>query len=495
MKAILYIRVSTEDQADPLNLAKQETCCRTFCAQRGYTVVEIFKDIESARTADRAEFQRMRLFCKQHRRDVDFVVVQDLSRLARNSVDQGQCIADLRALGVKLFSVYEPNVDDTAAGRFAAGMLGAVNEFFSNSLSEKMRDRMRASVAAGRFPFPAPIGYINTGGTPNIIPDPERAPLIRRAFELIAAGHKRADVLKTITDAGLRTRRGNRLTPQVFYALLHKPIYCGWISPPSMNIRVQGSHEPIVSEEIFSASQQILLGKKAVVAHKRVNPGLPLKVFVRCAVCGTPLTGGICRGRTKTYERYWCRKKGCRAVKTSKQNLETTFIHLLKRLSPRAEVRSSFPKIAERVFAQQQAGSEANTKRLTARLEKFTQLKSALLTAKLSGEVLQDDYEEARARYAREIVVIGQELQAAHVTGMTLAGFLRFVELSLMDIAAAWARAAPAQRQRVQTLLFEDGLSYDQSLNSLNHSNPCLFNVLEQITTENFLLASLTVQL
>jgi hypothetical protein len=35
-------------------------------------------------------------------------------------------------------------------------------------------------------------------------------------------------------------------------------------------------------------------------------------------------------------------------------------------------------------------------------------------------------------------------------------GFLRFVELSLMDIAVAWAQAAPAQRQTVQTLLFEE---------------------------------------
>jgi hypothetical protein len=92
--------------------------------------------------------------------------------------------------------------------------------------------------------------------------------------------------------------------------------------------------------------------------------------------------------------------------------------------------------------------------------------------------------------FACEILVIEEQLQAAHATGMNLTGFLRFVELSLIDFAAAWEQAAPAQRQTVQTLLFEEGLTYDQTSNSLNHHNPCLFNVLEHVTTENYLLAS-----
>jgi hypothetical protein len=40
------------------------------------------------------------------------------------------------------------------------------------------------------------------------------------------------------------------------------------------------------------------------------------------------------------------------------------------------EVISSFPKIAERVFTEQQAGAEADTKRLTARLEKLKELRA-----------------------------------------------------------------------------------------------------------------------
>ena len=160
--AVVYVRVSTDEQAvGALNLSNQEQKCRDYCGQKGYSVQEVFVDPgESARTADRPEFQRMLAYCKAHRQ-VGYVVVQDLSRFARNNGDQAQFIAELGKHGVRLCSVDEPNVDDTAAGKLAANIHGTFNQYFSDALSEKMKDRMRAAVLAGRFPWPAPLGYLN----------------------------------------------------------------------------------------------------------------------------------------------------------------------------------------------------------------------------------------------------------------------------------------------------------------------------------------------
>jgi DNA invertase Pin-like site-specific DNA recombinase len=175
--------------------------------------------LENQRAQLTGPFQEMLSFCKQHRCEVDCVVVQDLSRFARNNSDQALCIAELKKHGIKLYSVFEQNIGDTAAGKLAANIHGTFNQYFSDALSEKMKERMEASAASGRFPWPAPVGYLNVKGSPNIVPDPVRAPLIARAFELVAAGHKRADVLKIINDAGLRTKLGNRLSGQTFHAL------------------------------------------------------------------------------------------------------------------------------------------------------------------------------------------------------------------------------------------------------------------------------------
>jgi site-specific DNA recombinase len=162
MGGVIYLRVSYDEQVDPVNLGNQEQKCRCYCNEKGINVLRVFIDPgESARTADRPEFQRMLAFCKARRREVGYVVVQDLSRFARNNRDQAEFITELTTNGVKLCSVYEPSVDDTASGKLAANIHGTFNQYFSDSLSEKMKDRMLAAVLAGRFPWPAPIGYLN----------------------------------------------------------------------------------------------------------------------------------------------------------------------------------------------------------------------------------------------------------------------------------------------------------------------------------------------
>jgi hypothetical protein len=70
--------------------------------------------------------------------------------------------------------------------------------------------------------------------------------------------------------------------------------------------------------------------------------------------------------------------------------------------------------------------------------------------------------------------------------------FVRFAELLLMDIARAWQIAKPEQRQRVQNLLFHDGLQYSPESGILNRSKSCLFTALEQLSDKNGLLASPT---
>ena len=69
----------------------------------------------------------------------------------------------LGELGVQLVSVDEPH-DNSAAGRLLKNTLGSLNQFFSDSLSEKTRDRMAAGAKQGRWLFVAPLGYRNDTG-------------------------------------------------------------------------------------------------------------------------------------------------------------------------------------------------------------------------------------------------------------------------------------------------------------------------------------------
>jgi hypothetical protein len=134
------------------------------------------------------------------------------ARGPRSLLNQGDAIAKLQQLGITVVSVDEPITDDTAAGKLARNMLGAMNQFFSDSLSERIRFRMDAGFKEGRFLHYAPIGFLNRN--PNLVVDPERGPLIRLAFEMLATGNYTTTdaVLKLVTSLGLRTRRGRVLT-------------------------------------------------------------------------------------------------------------------------------------------------------------------------------------------------------------------------------------------------------------------------------------------
>ncbi len=93
----MYLRVSTPEQADPLNLKNQEDGCRRLATQRGLTVAEVILGPgESGRTADRPSFVRLLSYCKAHRKRIGYVIVESLSRFARNVADQGVALAELR---------------------------------------------------------------------------------------------------------------------------------------------------------------------------------------------------------------------------------------------------------------------------------------------------------------------------------------------------------------------------------------------------------------
>ncbi len=167
--AVIYVRVSTDEQANgPLNLEQSgEAMPGLLQVRKTYQSSDVFIDPgESARSADRPEFQRMLAFCKAHRREVRFVVVQDLSRFARNLQDQDQtivrikyarhywCVRYTRAISTRL-----------QTGKWQANILRQRStSIFRMRSPRRCKIGHVRSVAAGRFPWRAPIGYKNIGG-------------------------------------------------------------------------------------------------------------------------------------------------------------------------------------------------------------------------------------------------------------------------------------------------------------------------------------------
>jgi len=468
--ALIYCRVSTEEQqkrnAD--NLPTQQRKCRDYCSRVSIDVLRVFEDQESGRTQDRAGLQEMLNFCVGNRGKVSHLVVADLSRLARNVSDQGIITSRLAEMGIELVSVDEPNIDETAVGKLSANMLGSVNQFYSDVLRERVSFRMSEAVKSGRFVWRAPLGYKNTqvNGVKNLVIDAERAPLIRKAFELLATGSYAADeVLRLVNGLGLRTVKGAKVTSQSFNQMIHNPVYAGWIV--SRQAKARGTFEPLISEETFNAVQLLLSGGRKLPPEKRshrvkTNGDFPLRGFARCAACGSPMTAGWAQGRGKKYPRYWCWKKGCKKVSASREELETRFVRLLGMMQPTADLLSRLPQIAAVQWEERSKRIEDDRRMLSTRLNEYRTLNLKAVESRIKGDISTEDLKRFQGSNDHNIAEVEEALKTLDSEKATFQSLIAEAKQDVVNLAQAWQNADAGRKQEVQTGFYPEGLLYSK---------------------------------
>ncbi len=207
----IYVRVSTKEQTENLSLPTQLRACEEYCRRQGYEILERFhEEGESAKTTDRSQLQSLLTYCRLNKGRVHFVVVFNLTRFARDKYDHFALRSHLQSLGISLRSATEP-IDDTSTGKLMEGVLAAFAQFDNDCRSDRTPAGMKAALELGRWVFLAPIGYLNAPRAmgKSLMPDPERAPLVRRAFEEYATGRfTRAFLTCTQYAAMVRLRPG-----------------------------------------------------------------------------------------------------------------------------------------------------------------------------------------------------------------------------------------------------------------------------------------------
>jgi site-specific DNA recombinase len=494
--AVIYCRVSTDEQVENLSLSTQRERSISFCSQNGWGVVRIFVDEgKSAKTTQRAAFQQMLTFCQDAKNAIGYVVVHDLSRFSRSNLDQQVTRASLLAAGVLLRSVSEM-IDETAFGMLTSGMTGVFNEFDNNRKRERTVIGMQKAASLGRFPFAAPLGYINILGSregPNLGPDPKTAKFVQKAFELAAEGiHTKAEILRTLNGLGLQTKRGLPLSAQTFQKMLLNPIYAGWVVIPKWEIKVRGTFEPLIDQDQYERVQDVLAGRQpSLTSYQRNNPDFPLRLFVRCGSCGVPLTGSWSKGRREKYPYYRCRKPACLAVKIRQESLESEFVRLLEYLTPEATLMPVLKEKIRSVWKQRKGDAHAIHDLKNQKLSQVTSRKSTLIDRWMDGQVDQKIYEETLARYNSEILDAERERRSAEFEYLDLEGVLVFAERLIRRPARLWLESSLDQKQKLQKTFFPSGLSFDGAQFG-TASTPLFFNLLAGFSEQDDDVASPT---
>lgn len=139
--AALYCRVSTADQ----NCSRQERDLRAFAKKAGYKVVGVWKETVSGAKDERPE--RKNVLALAQARNIDVILVTELTRWGRSMLDLLHTLQDLQAWGVSLIAQTGLQFDlRSAQGKLIASLMSALAEFERDLL----RERVRSGIAAAR---------------------------------------------------------------------------------------------------------------------------------------------------------------------------------------------------------------------------------------------------------------------------------------------------------------------------------------------------------
>lgn len=306
MKIAAYCRVSTEKEAQIDSLEKQIEFFNEFTKKNGYELYKLYADegISGKQIKHRKQFQQMMQDAKAKK--FDKVVVKDVSRFARNTVDLLQSVRELKSYGVQVDFLNNGEVME-GGSEFILTILGAMAQQESANMSKRVKFGKDITAKKGRVPNLV-FGY-------DKIPDErytlkineEEAKIVKEIFEsYVYKGIGTTKIAWNLNDRGIRTKKTKSKWVQTsIVRMLKNPIYTGRVTnkksevtdfitgtrkelPEEEWIVVERPEMRIISDELFNRTQELLeqRSNEFKLNNKREKTEYVFSTLIYCKHCG-----------------------------------------------------------------------------------------------------------------------------------------------------------------------------------------------------------------
>jgi site-specific DNA recombinase len=405
MKTAVYIRVSTEEQAqEGYSIASQKQKLTDFAKIQDWSIHDYYiDDGYSAKDLKRPAIQRLIQDCQKGLFDV--VLVYKLDRLVRSVRDLDYLMQLFDRNKIKFKSATEVFDTTTAMGRFFITLVAAIAQWERETTAERVFMNMKHKVAEGERPGAAPpFGYDLING--KLVINEEEAKWVRFIFENYKKKGKTA-IAAELNKRGIRTKKGNYWQGEVVTFVAKNPVYAGYIrwnyrklkgNRTHEEIIVEGDHEPIISKELFDEVQEIM--KQRSGKGYKGNTEYPFTGKLKCARCGKPLIGAKKKRKDGYYRFYRCsgrfQYKICDLPIVPEDVLEETFFNELE-----APVQHVNP-----------IESEIDVESLEKELEKVHKKMNRIKELYLEGDIEKEEYNFRMEKEKEKELEIVQALQS-----------------------------------------------------------------------------------
>ncbi len=467
-RAAIYVRLSVEDTRTRTDsIETQQMIIQEFLEDnREISVFDTYIDNGTTGTNfQRPAFQKMLDDIESGK--VNCVIVKDLSRLGRNSIDTGYYIERyFPGKKVRFIAVnedYDTEKERNEQDALMIPLRNMINEAYSIDIGKKIKAQQRQAMKDGKFVGArAPYGYLKSpDDCHQLIVDPVASKVVRQMFQWAAEGIGINAIVLKLNEAGclppsLYKESINEFPDKVQHyrlsaghwstwsvrKILYSQVYVGDLVQGKSKIIdhrqvkasedeytiVRDTHEAIISRELFEQAHQWLdaAAQKAIAARKHTFTPNPLKGKVFCGHCGRSLHRGEVERKKSdnAYDltcltRYRYDRNGCPGVHIYEHKLLAALTELLQKEldAVLGSLRMSGNQATEEQRKIDSIQCEINACRNE--IQRLQSLKKGLYESLLSGVLTQEEFQFMRDRYDGQADQQRKAMEA-HVASLNL---------------------------------------------------------------------------
>lgn len=403
----------------------QREAITAFASREKLEITQWFEEQETAAKVGRPIFTEIVSDLRRGRADA--LIVHKLDRLTR-TLKEYSLIGDLIDAGVDIHTAVDSLDFRSRGGRLTAEIQAVMAADYIRNLREETLKGMNGRLKQGFYPWKAPVGYLDNGRGQPKTPDPVRAPLIQKAFELYATGqYSMKRLWPEMQRRGLTNRTGGKLSLHGLETILGNSFYAGVIHIKRTGATFPGNHKPLITPAVYERVQALKAGKcgPKVTKHNHTYRGL-----FRCGLCQGPMVPE----RQKDWVYYRCPQKDCETKCVREEALATAIEECLQ--NAELTEQSAHDAKAKIVSWVQEAKAKDQDNGLKLRMDNLKQRQHRLTDALVDGLIDKTIFNERQ----KGLMLEEQELRAEEAETANLAQKAAHLE-SIIELTKTLTRS------------------------------------------------------
>lgn len=412
MKAVIYARVSSdEQQKEGFSIPAQIELLRNYARNNKMEVVKVYEEAQTAKQSGRVKFNEMLKFLHASK-DIKTILVEKTDRLYRNFKDY--VLIDEQDVEVHLVKENEIiGKNSTSHQKFVHGIKVLMAKNFIDNLSEETKKGRLKKVKEGYFIGQVPYGYKKLDPKTTIINE-EKAPFVRRAYELYAQGNLSLEKVRNLLyeENFIYTPSSPKISKGQLEQILKNINYTGVLK--FQDELYEGRHEAIVSEKLFNEVQKAF--KKDNKPLYRNDHNFAFAGMMKCSECGCAITAEVKKGK---YVYYHCTgsQKKCsqKPIYIRQEELEKQFDEAVKAVSLSDEHIEYIGLGLKESLKDKQEFSKQEFERITSNIKRLKDRINKLYIDKLDGLIDNEFWKEKNTLWSDELSELENKLHAHNV--------------------------------------------------------------------------------